>query len=190
MRKKTVHLFMCAVVAAALGTFGTLAQAVPVTLAFDPVEFEGTLGMDIDQSCFQSEGTHDCLVNFQTVDFTDIFGNHWVTGTPFSSDSIAVNVVNGQFFAFAATLTPPFFSLENNDFLFAFVASNGCSNPSLMFELPGEGNNFQRVASFACDGVVDPGNIGTYSVVPEPGTLALLGLGLAGLVASRRRKPS
>ncbi len=181
---RSVRLIMCAALAAALGTFGTAARAVAHSLPFDPVDFAGVLNVDIPPPCMLPiSDVHSCLIDFLSVDFFDADGNHWVTGTPFSESDLVQIDGNGQFFALAATLTPPFFGVTGD--------TNGCDGSmALVFELPSEGNNSQRFVSFSCSGVIGA-NTGTYSVspsVPEPAILALLGLGFAGLAASRRRK--
>jgi hypothetical protein len=179
MRFKTVRIFVFAVFAAVATTFGTAAKAVPISLAFDPLTFAGILSLDVSPTCLATDGVQTCAIDFLSVDFTDVLGNHWVTGTPFSGTNL-VEVIGGQFSGLQATLTAPFLALTGD--------SNGCrGTQQLIFELPGEGNDLQNIVSFSCNGVVDPGNIGIYTVVPEPGTLALLGLGLAGLARSRRR---
>jgi hypothetical protein len=47
-----------------------------------------------------------------------------------------------------------------------------------------------RVTAGVEEGLVDNVQIGTSANVPEPGSLALMGLGLAGLAAIRKRKQS
>jgi hypothetical protein len=176
-------MLITAMLFSVLGMFGTAARAVPISLAFDPpFTFAGILGIDVDPTCLLTDGIHSCLIDFLSVDFTDVAGNHWVTGTPLLGQTDSVEVVGGAFFGLQATLTAPFLGLTGD--------TNGCDGTQqLMFELPGEGNDFQRFVSFSCVGVVGE-NIGTYKVVPEPGTLALLGLGLAGIARSRRRNAS
>ena len=109
MRSKTVRLFISGVLAAALGIFGGAAQAIPVTLSFDPLLFAGVLGIDLGPGCLTPvDQVNTCSVDFLSVDFTDLNGNHFVTGTPFTDPAIQVQSVGDQFFALQATLTEPF----------------------------------------------------------------------------------
>ena len=183
---KSFRNLLATVATAALVTFGSPAKATIYDVGFDPVLFAGIATINVNPSCLiPGNSINLCHFDVLTVDFTDTLGREWNILSPelgigqfvFSSYShqlqaIAVVITNLHF-------VPPM-SLT--------AATSGCGDGATLTFSITEGWPRGTNVSFSCGDFHNTGVVTAITLVPEPASLALFGVGLIGLAATRRRK--
>lgn len=186
MNRRSLRHLLCAVSAAAFGAFGTAAQAIHYDVGFDPTTFAGILQIDVPAgpTCF-TPGLNNCTFDVLGLDFTDSFGNEWDIAGP------QIGAGSQTFIGSPSTLLA-LSAFVNN--LQLISDSSGCGDftgsPTLSFSIDSIDHTKTDVV-FACgDHTMDTGIVTKITQVPEPATLALLGIAVSGLAWTRRRKRS
>ncbi len=199
MSRKPLRTFICAAAVAALGTFGTLAQATFYGGDFDPPTITGHFTghfiiNDVNDQCLagNSEGCQIDLISLVITDSGDFGSGAFSTG----QTNIASNVsfVGGlHFLSVPIPLTFP-----SNDFAFAGFSSPAAAVncPCVQFT-PDIGDDFFQHHGFLANlGFFDSNNqfvsgdtaIYVAARIPEPGSLGLLVGGIGAAWLTRRRK--
>jgi hypothetical protein len=187
--RKSLRIFMCAAVAAALGMFGTGTQATFYGGDFDP--FTGTFSLDVSNIC----NSNGCTIDLQPNMFVDstVFGCCWTApGQPgIGLPDTAIFSEGGDLVAFDSVLIQLSSISTNTDALVTSFVNDlsPCPSPSLMFTNALNGG--QGIAQLVCSN--DPQTVldnARYQLtrVPEPGTLALILGGVGAAWLTRRRK--
>ena len=190
MSSKTLRMFMCAAVAAALGTFGTATQATFYGGSFDPPtltgHFTGDFLLDITDSCF-SEGPCQVDLISLTITSSTTFGSGWFSGFQGNIASSASLDGGLHFDSVEIPLTGNFF-----DFGFTGLAAvdqvncNPCVQFTEVFDTDFEEHGPGWIANLF--NTETNNAIYVATAIPEPGTLALLVGGIGAAWLRRRRK--
>jgi hypothetical protein len=182
MSNRVVRVLLWSAVAAAVGTFGSLARAAFYDVGFDP-DFDGAVQISIVDSCLsQADGTYSSNSEFCTVDlvFADVFplpaGVPHYTSGPQSDIAFEVKIAGNELIAF-------------DTFFADFPVSCGveCSGGLDFGIVP---QNAYLTQCFGCGPVlIDPYTLSRVALpIPEPGTLGLLFGGVGAAWLARRRK--
>ena len=193
MSRKPLRTFICAAGAAALGTFGTLAQATFYGGDFDPPTITGHftghfIVNDVNDQCLAgSEGCEIDLISLVITNSGDFGIGDFSTG----QTNIASNVSFEGGLHFLSVPIP----LSNPDPSPAGVTCTA-TNPCVQFT-PTIGDDFLHHHGFLANlGFFDSNNqftsgdnaIYVAARIPEPGSLALLVGGIGAAWLTRRRK--